>query len=223
MSATDRAQLTETPDLAGAFPRLSDPLIQALGRHGERRPTKRDEVLFRQGDEHCDFIVVLEGKVAIVEESDGDDRVISVHGPGRFLGELNVLTGQAAFVTAVVVEAGSVLVVPVTRLREIVTQETALGAPPPPPHLPPRRTLTGLGPGLRIVGSRYSPDTRRLREFAARNRLPHRCIDLEQDNEAEALLRGLGITTDETPVVIWRGKHVLRNPSNAELARAVGL
>jgi thioredoxin reductase (NADPH) len=223
MSATDRAQLTETPDLAGAFPRLSDPQIEALGRHGERRPTKRDEVLFRQGDEHCDFIVILEGKVAIVEESDGDDRVISVHGPGRFLGELNVLTGQAAFVTAVVVEAGSVLVVPVTRLREIVTQETALGDLILRAYLIRRSILIGLGTGLRIVGSRYSPDTRRLREFAARNRLPHRWIDLETDEVAEALLRELGVPPDETPIVIWRGHDVLRNPSNEELGRVVGL
>src|ERR1700704_6103391 len=219
MSATDRAQLTETPDLAGAFPRLSDPQIEALGRHGERRPTKRDEVLFRQGDEQCDFIVVPEGKVAIVEESDGDDRVISVHGPGRFLGELNVLTGQAAFVTAVVVEAGSVLVVPVTRLREIVTQETALGDLILRAYLIRRSILIGLGTGLRIVGSRYSPDTRRLREFAARNRLPHRWIDLETDEVAEALLRELGVPPDETPIVIWRGHDVLRNPSNEELGR----
>jgi thioredoxin reductase (NADPH) len=83
--------------------------------------------------------------------------------------------------------------------------------------------LIGLGTGFRIIGSRFSPDSRRLREFAARNRLPHRWIDLEQDKEAEALLRALGVSPEETPVVIWRGKHVLRNPSNAELARAVGL
>ena len=83
--------------------------------------------------------------------------------------------------------------------------------------------LIELGAGFRIVGSRYSPDTRRLREFAARNRLPHRWIDLEQDQEAEALLRQLGIRPEETPVVIWRGEQVLRNPSNAELARVIGL
>jgi len=73
------------------------------------------------------------------------------------------------------------------------------------------------------VGSRYSPDTRRLREFCARNRLPHRWIDLEEDKEAEALLRQLGVSPEETPVVIWRGEHLLRNPGNAELARVIGL
>ena len=83
--------------------------------------------------------------------------------------------------------------------------------------------LIGLGAGFTIVGSRYSPDTRRLREFCARNRLPHRWIDVEEDQEAEALLREVGVTPEETPVVIWRGREVLRNPSNAELARRIGL
>jgi thioredoxin reductase (NADPH) len=73
------------------------------------------------------------------------------------------------------------------------------------------------------VGSRFSPDTRRLREFAARNRLPHRFIDLEKDGAAEALLCQLDIRPEETPVVIWRAESVLRNPTNAELAKAIGL
>jgi hypothetical protein len=77
--------------------------------------------------------------------------------------------------------------------------------------------------GFRIIGSRFSADTRRLRELAARNRLPHRWIDLEEDSDAEQLLRGLGIAPAETPVVIWRGEQVLRNPANAELARVFGL
>jgi len=74
----------------------------------------------------------------------------------------------------------------------------------------------------RIVGSRFSADTRRLRDFFARNRVPHRFVDLEQDQAAEALLRRLGVPPEETPVVIWRG-HVLRNPTNAELAHLIGL
>jgi thioredoxin reductase (NADPH) len=116
-----------------------------------------------------------------------------------------------------------VLAVPADRLRELATQDPALGDLILRAYLLRRETLIGLGAGFRIVGSRYSPDTRRLREFAARNRLPHRWIDLEKDKEAEALLRELGVAPEETPVVIWRGEQVLRNPSNAELARAIGL
>jgi thioredoxin reductase (NADPH) len=85
-----------------------------------------------------------------------------------------------------------------------------------------RSLLIELGTRFRIVGSRFLPDSRRLREIAARNRLPHQFVDLEQDKAAQALLRRLGIRPEETPVVIW-GDHVMRNPSNAEFARLLGI
>jgi thioredoxin reductase (NADPH) len=83
--------------------------------------------------------------------------------------------------------------------------------------------LIELGAGLRVIGSRFSPDTRRIRDFAARNRLPHRWVELERDPSAERLLQELGIPPEETPVVVWSGTKVLRNPSNTELAREIGL
>ena len=85
-----------------------------------------------------------------------------------------------------------------------------------------RSILIGLGVGLRIVGSKYSQDTRRVRDFAARNRLPYRFLDLQADPSAEALLAQFGVTPQDTPVVIVHGR-LLRNPGNAELAAAVGL
>ena len=223
MATTEPVRLPETPDLDGAFPRLSEQQLLALEAQGERRRVRQGEVLYREGDERCDFYVVLEGQVAILEGYGGAVRVVAVHGPRRFLGELGLLTGQAAFLTAVALEPGEVLVVPVERLRELVSQDAAFGDLVLRAYLIRRSMLIELGAGFRIVGSRYSPDTRRLREFAARNRLPHRWIDLEKDKEAEALLRQFGVAPDETPVVIWRGEQVLRNPSNAELARAIGL
>jgi thioredoxin reductase (NADPH) len=87
-----------------------------------------------------------------------------------------------------------------------------------------RRTLqANIGAGLRIIGSKYDPDTRRLRDFASRNRIPHVWVDLEEDPQAEDLLRALGLTDAKTPVVIWKGQRVLPNPSNAELADLIGL
>jgi thioredoxin reductase (NADPH) len=220
----DDDSLAETQDTSGAFPRLDGGQIRALEAYGERRRTERGDVLIREGDTDYDFFVILAGKVAIVEGyGSGHERTIGVHGERRFLGELNLLTGTAAFLTAVVVEPGEVLAVPADRLREIVTQDSTLGDLILRAFLLRRSVLIGLGAGFRIVGSRYNPDTRRIREFAARNRLPHHWVDLEQDREAEALLRELGVSPDETPVVIWRGRQVLRNPSNAELARLFGL
>lgn len=211
----------ETPDLRGAFPRLDDTQVAALAGWGERRAVQAGEVIYREGEPASELIVILGGLVAMVEGE--DERELSLHGPGRFLGEVSVLTGQPAFLTAVVREPGEVLAVPVDRLREAVAEDARLGDLIVRAFLIRRSLLVELGAGFRIVGSRFDPDTRRLLEFAARNRLPHRWIDLERDPQAEALLRGLGIGPEDTPVVIWRGHTVLRNPANAELAHAIGL
>ncbi|HEY2665957.1 MAG TPA: FAD-dependent oxidoreductase [Actinomycetota bacterium] len=220
----ERPRLAETPDLTGAFPRLEEEQIAQLLPEGYRRPTEAGEILYREGDPSCDFVVILSGMVKIVEACGSDaERVIGVHGPRRFLGELNLLTGQAVFVTAVVAEPGEVLVVPVDRLREVVARKPGIGDLILRAYLLRRSLLIGLGTGLKIIGSRYSPDTRRIREFAARNRVPHRWLDLERDPAAEALMRTLGIRPEETPVVILGNERLLRNPSNAELARVIGL
>ncbi len=216
-------ELCETPDPQGAYPRLSDAQLQALAPHGERRRIRQDEILYAEGLPCTEFFAILAGKVATVAGFGTDDQVIGVHGAGRFLGELNVLTGQVGFVTGVVAEDGEVLAVPADALRRLVAGDPALGDLILRAYLIRRTMLIGLGAGFRIIGSRFSADSRRLRDFAARNRLPHRWIDLEQDEEAERFLRSMGITPQETPVVIWRGETVLRNPSNAELARAIGL
>ncbi|WP_245782382.1 FAD-dependent oxidoreductase [Actinokineospora terrae] len=146
-----------------------------------------------------------------------------MHGPRRFLGELGLLEGQPAFAGAVLAEDGEVLAVPVAALRRLVLGDPALGEQILRAYLIRRSLLIGGGSGFRIVGSCYSPDTRRLLQFAARNRLPHRLVDLEKDTQAEALLRRFGVGTSDTPVVVLRGTDVLRNPSNAELARRMGL
>src|SRR3989442_8211605 len=86
-----------------------------------------------------------------------------------------------------------------------------------------RAILIDVGTGINLIGSRFSPDSRRLRDFLARNRVPHQWIDLEQDQEADALLSGLGVEPDQTPVVIASGGEILRSPSNAELGKAIGL
>ena len=111
--------------------------------------------------------------------------LIAVHGPRRFLGELSLLTKQASPFTAEVREAGEVLQVPADQLRSIATRDPVLGDLILRAYMLRRSLLIGLGAGFRIIGSRYSPDTRRLRDFAARNRLPHSWVDLEDDPAAE--------------------------------------
>jgi len=109
-----------------AFPTLDATQIAALGSLGTHRAVAKGEFLYREGDAAYDFYVVLSGEVEIVTGSGSDERVIARHGPGRFLGELNLLTGLRVFVSARVGRAGEVLVVPAPQLRHIIATQPAL-------------------------------------------------------------------------------------------------
>ncbi|WP_157121729.1 FAD-dependent oxidoreductase [Nocardia miyunensis] len=213
----------ETPDDVGAYPRLSDAQVATLAVGGARRVVRAGEILVRAGAPSDEFFVILSGTVAIVDDDGGQRRVLRIHGPRRFLGELGLLEGQVAFYSAEMTEDGEVLVVPVQRIRALVEHDPMLSDLILRAYLLRRCRLLDIVSGFRIIGSCYSPDTRRLREFAVRNRLPHTWIDLERDRRAEQLLRDLGVAPEDTPVVIWRGERVLRNPTNAELGHLIGL
>jgi thioredoxin reductase (NADPH) len=205
-------------------PKLREDQIEVLSRYGQTIETEAGEVLFRAGDSSSDFIVVLEGEVEVVEDFAGERRTTGVLRPGRFVGDLILLTGQAAYLSAVVREGGKVLAIPREQLKEVITEEPNLSDIILKAFIARRSWGMRAGIGLRIIGSRHSRDATRLREFAARNRLPHAWIELEEDpNKAQALLERFGAKPSETPVTIWQGKDVLKNPTNAELARTIGL
>jgi thioredoxin reductase (NADPH) len=204
-------------------PTLREDQIEILERYGQTRKTEIGDVLFRAGDTQNDFIIVLEGEVEVVDDFAGDARTIGVFLAGRFLGELNMLTGQAMYLSAVVRKDGKVLTIPRERLKEVVTEEPNLSDIILKAFLARRSYMMRTGVGLRIVGSRHSSDATRLREFAARNRVPHVWIELEDDHEGEGLLERFGAKPSETPVTIWQGKDVLKNPTNTELAGVIGL
>jgi thioredoxin reductase (NADPH) len=217
------ADQPETPDVSGAYPRLTDDQLMTLSRYGDRRSVPDGTVLFCEGDRDCGFFVVLEGKVAVVQETAAEPRLIALHGPGRFLGDLALLTGQTVLVTAVAATDTDVLEVPVERLKDLVAADQALGDLILRAFILRRSLEVNIGVGLRIIGSKYDPDARRIRDFASRNRIPHQWVDLEEDPQAEDLLRALDVGADEAPVVIWKGQRILRNPSNIELAELIGL
>ncbi len=214
--------MDEPPDRDGAFPRLDGEQRARLRAAGEVRTVQPGDVLFREGDAGYDFFVVESGAVAIVQGYGAENRVIAIHGPHRFLGELNLLTGSPPYLSAVVRDGGEVIQLSSAGLRSIVAEDQAFSNLILRAYLARRSILIDLGAGVKLVGSRYSSDSRRLREFLARNRMPYHWMDLEDDEEADTLLRAIGVTASETPVVIG-GRGVLRNPSNAQLAAMLGL
>jgi len=204
--------------------RLRAEQLELLRRYGEIRPTEVGQVLVREGDRGYDFIVLLSGAVTVVHHQAGVERVLATGRPGQFVGELSILTGERLLGTAIVSEPGSVLVVPVDRLRALLGRDQALAELILETALHRRRWLSEARAGLRILGSRQSSDTRRLREFADRNRLPYVWVDPEAEPApADRILGHHGLGRADTPLVVIPGAEVLRNPSNIELARAAGV
>lgn len=206
-----------------ASPTLTKDQIEFLGRYGETRKTEVGQVLIRAGDRASDFIVVLDGEVEVVDDFAGQARTIGVLLAGNFAGELNLLTGQALYLSFVVRKRGEVQAIPRAQLKQVITEDPTLSDTILKTFLARRSIGMRAGVGLRIIGSRHSSDATRLREYATRNRLVHGWIEVGEDPKAEALLRAFGATPSQTPVAIWQDKHVLKNPTNAELARAIGL
>jgi thioredoxin reductase (NADPH) len=210
-------------DSDAAFPRLGEDVVGVLDAAGERRPLVAGEILFRAGDPSSDFFVVLRGRVAVIDAFGSPaERLVGVHGELRFVGELNLVTGQPAFLTAVVEEAGEAIVLSRDELQAVVSANQQVGDVIVNAFIARRGLLIGRGSGLRLIGSHLSPDTRRLREFLTRNRIPHGFLDLETDAEADLLLRSLSIPPRETPLLLG-GPVALRNPTNTEVAEALNL
>jgi thioredoxin reductase (NADPH) len=206
-----------------AFPSLDDSEITALEALGSRRSVSAGEYLYRAGDASYDFYVVVSGAVEIVVEADAIERIVARHGPGKFLGELNLLTGQRVYLSARVVEPGEMIAVPAAGLREVFATRPKLADKILAAFLARRSDLlSGAAPAIRVVGSRFSPESLRLREFLARNRIPHEWMDAEHDAQVERLLRELGVEPADLPVVIAPGT-VLRRPSPGELAAYLGM
>src|SRR5215472_11800857 len=212
-----------TPAASQVKLRLTGEQIDLLRREGEVRQVVAGEVLFREGNRGYDFIVILAGRVAVVDHQAGTERRLATGTPGEFIAELSLLTGGRLFTTAVVTEPGAVLAVPVTRLQAVIAQDQGLGQWIIRTMFARRRWLMEMQTGLRIVGSRSSPRTRGLLEFAARNRLPHVWLDTDSDPAAGVVLAHHNTPVSQTPVVVMRGGELLSQPSNAELARAAGV
>ena len=181
------------------------------------------EYLYREGDATYDFMVLVSGTVEVIANSGHEEQVVVQHGPGRFLGELNMLSGLRVFVSARVAESGEVIVIPRDRLRRLIATDPDLGDTILAAFIARRSVLmTGASASTRLIGSRYCPLCLQVREFLARSRIPYEWLDPDSDKEVEALLEQFGIDPEELPVVIASGQ-VLRRPSPGELAEYLGL
>src|SRR5688572_17034730 len=147
-----------------AFPLLPPRDIDALSSRGTPRDVRAGEVLFAEGDRDIGFFVVLDGAIEIVEHSRGSPHTVAVHQPGEFTGDVDMLSGRAVLVEGRAVRDGRVLQLKADDLRRAVEELPELGGTLLKAFLARRRLLLEEGfEGVRIIGSRFSPEAHRLR------------------------------------------------------------
>jgi thioredoxin reductase (NADPH) len=223
-SPSMRAMSARERQDAAAFQVLGAAELKEISAFGSERPTESGELLFRPGEASYDLFVVLEGEVEIVRSERPDAAVIVEYGPGGFVGELNLLTGQRRTLSCRVTKAGRVLVVAEAEFRRLMSVRPAL-AEIIFTALLARREILRSGEGaqaIRIIGSRYSPEALSLRTFAEHSHLAHAWIDVEDVEDAGALLAGMELGPHDLPAVIT-ATETLRRPSAATFAEHLGL
>src|SRR5262245_21736705 len=194
---------------APASPLLSPQQLATLAELGEERTAKTGDVLYRVGDRGYPFIAILEGAVAIVDAAGNE---ITRHGPSKFLGEMNLLTGQTVFVTAVVAEPTRYIAVERDALPPLLFDDGPLSDLVLSTFISRREALQRVeGIGIEIVGPHSSDQTMRMVDFVRANRLP---FTWTQATPSEG---------EEPPLVRLPGGVELHDPSTGEVMRALGI
>src|SRR4051794_5107810 len=198
---------------------LSGSQLAILAEHGEERSAEVGEKLFEIGDKSYPFVAIVEGEGAVL---DAAGREVVRHRASGFLGEMNLLSGQTVFLTAIVTEPTRYIAVDREVLRKLLFEDGSLSDLLLSAFIQRRELLQRRqGIGIEIVGPHDSADTRRLLDFARRPRLPTPWRSPAEDLEAATLLEPLA--PEEIPLVRLPGGAELRNPSNGQLSRALGI
>ncbi len=207
------------------FPTLDPADVDRLRRFGETRAYRAGERIVATGDVSPGMFVLLSGHVAITQHNElGVPHEIVTHGPGQFMGELAQLSGRPALVDADATTAVEAIVVPSARLRDVMVAEADLGERIMRALILRRVGLLEDGnAGPIVVGHAQDGDVLRLEGFLRQNGHPHRRLDPVEDSCGRTLIERFHVQPAELPIVLAPGGQMLRNPSEVELARAIGL
>jgi thioredoxin reductase (NADPH) len=207
------------------FPKLEPAEIERVRRFGEVRAYAAGEALAKIGEKALGFTIILAGKVDVTQrDAAGHSALIVTHGPGSFMGELAQLTGRPTLVDVTATEPVEGLIISPDRLRALLIAEAELGERIMRALILRRVGLleTGAG-GPVIVGRPDNGDVLRLVGFLRRNGHPRVQLDPETDPEARALIERFHVDPGQLPIVLCPGGQLLRNPTENELARCIGL
>ena len=202
-------------------PTLSPSQLETLAELGEERTAAVGDVLFRVGDRRYPFVAILEGEVAILDSAGNE---IIRHRTSGFLGEMNLLSGQTVFLTAVVTQPLRYIAVDCDTLRPLLFDDGPLSDLLLSTFIARREALQQVeGVGMEVIGPRSSEATIRMVEFARSNRLPYTWRDPEREDDPSAAALIAGLDAASLPLVRLPGDIELRGPSTGQVSRALGI
>ena len=207
------------------FPVLETAEIERIRRFGTPRSYSAGDVLAAAGKVTEGLRIIMSGNVDVARHTlSGKGDLITSYGPGAFLGELANLAGRPALVDAQARDHVHALVIPPDRLRALLIAEAELGERIMRALILRRVALLEIGSGGPvIIGHSESGDVLRLAGFLRRSGQPHEVLDVETDPEAQTLIDRFHVDPGQMPIVLCPGGQLLRNPSEIEFARCLGL
>lgn len=213
------------PRHAQMFPTLSAAEIARISRFGRQVAFDDGDYLFRAGEAAAGMMVILRGQVSVTARDGlGHLAPIAEQGPGQFLAETGQLAGSRSLLDVRAEGPVEALLIVAEDVRALIVAEADLGERIVRALI--LRTVSLLESGATgpvLVGAEQGRDMVRLREFLRRNVVPHHVLDPARSAEAAELLALHAARPDDQPLVVTPGGAVLRNPSELDLARAMGM
>ena len=205
------------------FFRFSEEELARLERFGLARSFGEGEMLARRGEPGHGLFLILAGEVEVLRADSSGARTIVVHSRGNFLGELAQLSGRPFLVDAVALTPVEAVEIAPQQLRALLVAEADLGERLMRALILRRVGLIESGAGPIIVGEPSDSDVLRLVNFLRRNGHPYQALNPTGDDCAQTLVERFEVTASELPIVLCPGGQLLRNPSETQLARCIGL
>ena len=215
--------LTQFERLEHIFPTLNAAQIDRISSRGKKRVVRAGEVLVEPGDNNFSFYLVTTGAMDIMRPTcDGEDPVV-IHQAGQFFGEVGILSGRRSMVRARMREDGEVIELERAGLQELIETDSELSEILMRAFILRRVEFIAHGWGDAVLlGTNNSSGTLRIKEFLTRNGYPHAYIDLDGETQVEQMLDHFKVARGDVPIVVCRGKTVLRNPTNQQVADCLG-